>query len=218
MTRYRAVRAALVLGLILATTLAACASSDLAVSAAGPESSARDASFVTSLQQRDRYLIAHIAGGRANLRLIFPSTDDCVAVLGSEAAVEYRRTGSFGRVVRGAGSCDPIGIASLAAWRDRRPRGASNRATGIPRKTAVFHVVHEDSEVVMVRGKFLLANRIGIGAAHDLVAVLPNQPICRRPIERGVASLEFRDNGPVPFALVSDRGLCPVLGFAIPRF
>jgi hypothetical protein len=69
---------------------------------------------------------------------------------------------------------------------------------------------------VLVRGRFRLAGLVGIPAGYDLVAMLPNDAACARPIESGVATMEFLAAGPVPYRLIGERQPCPVLGFASP--
>ncbi|UCE84794.1 MAG: hypothetical protein JSU66_10570, partial [Deltaproteobacteria bacterium] len=68
----------------------------------------------------------------------------------------------------------------------------------------------------LLRGEFPLAGRIGITGGYDLVALLPNSEDCRAPIERGEASLEFRDVGREPFRLLGPAATCAILGFASP--
>ena len=106
-----------------------------------------------------------------------------------------------------------VGIASLAAWRDTRSRVPGRPA---PRETARFELLHRGEKLVMVRGRFPFTSRVCIPAGYDLVALLPNSEVCERPIERGEASIEFRDAGDEPFRLIGSDGTCPILGFATP--
>jgi hypothetical protein len=174
---------------------------------------ARTGTTVGSVAARGPYLEATLAGGGIDLRMLAPASESCAAILQPEATVTYAKEGVFGRVDRDDASCDLAGTTSLAAWRDRQPR---SRGRPAPSATARFRVVHRDPEVVLVRGRFPLAGRAGIPGGFDLVAMLPASDVCRSPIERGEATLEFRDAGSEPFRLGGTGGFCPVLGFATP--
>ena len=168
---------------------------------------------VVARAQHGPYLLVTLSGKGANLRLVTRADEDCARVLAPEARVTYRKHGVFGRFERDGDVCDAVGIASLAAWRDRQPRAAGRP---VPRATVRFAVIHQDPQIVLVRGRFPLVGRIGIPAGYDLVALLPHEGGCERAIARGEASMEFRDAGPDPFRLVVADGTCPVLGFAEP--
>jgi hypothetical protein len=169
---------------------------------------------VMRLERHGPYLLAELSGRRANLSMLVPADAICAQVLEVESQVRFRRHGNFGRFERGDAFCDAVGVASLAAWRDRRPRAPG---PPVPRATVRFRLLERDPELVLVRGRFPLASRVGIPAGFDLVALLPaNDDNCARAIERGEGSMEFRAAGPQPFRLVGERGTCPVLGFAQP--
>lgn len=174
---------------------------------------AKTATTVGAVVVRGPYLEAALAGGGLDLRMLAPASEGCAAILVPEAKVSYAKEGNFGRVERDGAHCDLVGVTSLAAWRDRQPRSRGRMA---PTATARFRAVHRDPEVAMVRGRFPLAARAGIPAGYDLVALLPASETCRAPLERGEATLEFRDAGPEPFRLGGEGGFCPVLGFATP--
>ena len=70
--------------------------------------------------------------------------------------------------------------------------------------------------VLLLRGRFPLASRIGIPAGYDLVALVPNDAPCRAAAERGETSIEYRSAGPEPFRLLAGDDACVVTGFAIP--
>jgi hypothetical protein len=159
------------------------------------------------------YLLVSLHGRRIHLSFFAPATPVCGRVLAPEARLTYTKHGVFGRFSREGEMCDPVGTASLASWRDRQPRARGRPA---PRGTARYKVIYADEKVVLLRGEFPLANRIGITGGFDLVAMLPNSEDCRAPIERGEASIEFRDTGREPFRLVGRNAHCPVLGFANP--
>ncbi len=168
---------------------------------------------VTGVVERGPYLDALVDQRGNTLRFLFPASDVCRRVIATEAIVEYKADGPLGRFEGGGESCEPIGIASLAAWRDRGPRGATRP---VPRRPATFRVVYEDDTVVMARGRFPFTGRIGLSGGEDTIAIIPNSDACRRIIERGRASLEFRDSGPDPFRLITSDGRCPIEGFVRP--
>jgi hypothetical protein len=79
-----------------------------------------------------------------------------------------------------------------------------------------FQVVFSDEKYAFARGRFLLAAAVGWSRADDTVAVIPVSPECHPPLERGVASMQYHERGTHPFTLISDAGLCPILGFIRP--
>lgn len=216
--------AAVAVALLLAAGLAACRGAE------GPRPAAVGARHVVvvSVALRGGYLDAHlygrpwsvgpVSGSPLDLRFFFPADARCVRLLAPESELEYVSRGVFGRVRSGDEECEALGVGPLEAWRDRRgrPDVAATRDSLVPRDVARFAVIHRDEEVVLVRGRFRLAGLAAIPGGDDLVAVLPNTRDCRRPIEAGEASLEYRASGRPAFALVGPDGLCPVLGFVQP--
>lgn len=177
------------------------------------------ASSKVSILRLDRhgpYLFVEFRSGRALLTILAPADDEaCARMLRPEASFVYRRWGNFGRFEHDGEHCDPVGVGSLAAWRDRQPRGASG-GSPIPRRTARFREIGRDEAVVLVRGRFPLAGRVGVPNGHDVVAALPNEAVCTRAIETGTASLEFVPTGRQALRLVGERASCPVLALALP--
>ncbi|MCG8591504.1 MAG: hypothetical protein MJE66_19590 [Proteobacteria bacterium] len=162
---------------------------------------------------RAQYLDVTVTTGGAAYRFFLPRTEACDAIARSEADdVRYRNLALFGRLEVGDLSCDPVGILSLQAWRDRGPRRA--RTTAIPRDQATYRVYYRDADFALARGRFALTGLIGIPGGIDTVAVVPNDEACAGVLEREVASIEFRSAGKLPFVLVGERGLCPIQGFA----
>jgi hypothetical protein len=161
------------------------------------------------------YLLAEVGGRKEQLRLLAPITPACTQVLQPEARVRYRKSGVFGRLTREEESCDPVGVASLQAWRDRQPRRRS--AQLVPRATARFSPLAETDSHLLVRGRFPLAARVNIPAGFDLVALLPANDVCRSVVSRGQASIEFRPAGRDPFRLLAGSDACVVEGFAMPQ-
>jgi hypothetical protein len=168
---------------------------------------------VLGVSTHGAYLLVSLAGPLADLRFFAPATEACIQVLAPDARVNYGKAGVFGRFRRDELSCDPVGVASLAAWRDRQPR---RRGPPVPRATARFRLLQEDPELIFVRGRFPLASRVAIPGAYDLVAVLPNTEPCVGVAAQGEASLEFRAAGPEPFQLLAGGPICHVFGFALP--
>ena len=168
---------------------------------------------VNAISQLGPYLLVELRGRGANLDLFTPVSESCARVLQPEASVTYAKSGVFGRITRGDESCDPVGVASLAAWRDRTFR---RRGRPLPRAQVNFTTLYEGRQLVLLRGRFPLVSRVGIPAGFDLVAMVANDEVCRPLIQGGVASMEFRDAGNMPFSLVGQRARCEVLGFAMP--
>jgi hypothetical protein len=171
-------------------------------------------SHVGIVEAHGPYLDARIGNGK-ELRLLFPATEQCQKVVTPEAPVEYTQSGRAGVVEGEAGRCEAVGIIDLAQWRDRRPRsGPLGVSAGIPRDTATFRTMYEDEDVILLRGRFLIAAEIGwIG--DDTVALLPNSAACRPHVQRGEATVQFHVSSKIAFRLVGE-GECPILGFALP--
>jgi hypothetical protein len=168
---------------------------------------------VLGVSRHGQYLLVAFGGSLQDMQFFAPASDVCLQVLAPEAHVKYTKSGVFGRFTRDGTSCDPIGVASLAAWRDRLPRAPGKP---VPRAAAYFTLLQEDPELIFLRGRFPLASRVNIPGGWDLVAVLPNSGVCSGLAKRTDASLEYRVAGPEPFVLLNDSQLCPVLGFATP--
>jgi hypothetical protein len=171
------------------------------------------AAHVGDVTRTGGYLLASIRDERGELRFFFPDTPECAQVIVAEASVSYRPAGALGRVSRGDLNCDPVGIASLVEWRDRRARVTRpSGSSALPRELARFRVVYSDDDVIFVRGRFLIAREIRwIG--DDTIAMLPAR--CRALAESGSATVEFRAIGRVPFRFAGSVD-CPILGFARP--
>lgn len=169
-----------------------------------------------SVDRLGPYLVAQIRNRGSVLTFYaFASDEGCARLLRPEASLTYRKHGHFGRFEDGALRCDPVGVGSLSAWRDRRPRDRRGRSV-VPRAAISFREIGREGEVALVRGRFPLASRVGVPAGFDLVAFLPLIPACERPLARGVGSMEFVPTGPQAIRIVGESGPCPVLGFAMP--
>ncbi len=169
--------------------------------------------LVLGVSTHGAYLLVSLAGPLAELRFFAPATEACRQVLAPDARVNYGKSGVFGRFRRDDAICDPVGVASLAAWRDRQPR---RLGPPVPRATAYYRLVQQDPELIFLRGRFPLASRVNIPGGYDLVAVLPNTEPCVAVAAQGEASLEFRVAGPEPFQMLAGGPICDVFGFALP--
>ena len=207
-------RIGLALLAVLSLALASC-SSRAAKQLRQTVPGTRAPAFVTQVAIRGEYLDATLEGETFRLRFFFRPSELCAQLLRENTWVDYRSLGQWGRVqVEDEEFCEPVGIASLPEWRNRQPRSSGRGVK--PRGTARFEIFYTDDEVVLARGRFPLATRVGWSRWDDTVAIFPNTDACREPLERGVAPIEFRHHGPRPLELVSAQGPCPVLGFAIP--
>lgn len=159
------------------------------------------------------YLLASLQGEGFDLRFFAPMNEDCALLMEPGVKIHYRQYGVFGEVSKGDVRCELSGTASLAAWRDRLGRVPGN---AFPRGTARFEEIYRNEDVVLVRGRFPLLSRIRVPAGIDVVAMLPADANCMGLVERGEASLEFRDSGRTPYRLVARPMPCEVLGFAMP--
>jgi hypothetical protein len=171
---------------------------------------------VTQAIERGPYIDTRLQGSGFDLRFLFPASKECREALRPESRVRYAAEGPFGQVEPAEGdACVPLGIADLDTWRDRKPRPDARLA---PSAQAKYRELRRDSEVILLQGSFPLANRVGMAGAMDLVAMLPNTPECEKVVQRGVATMIYRDVGRDVFRLLIDPGQCPVLGFAQPTF
>lgn len=172
---------------------------------------------VTLLAERGPYLDAAVDTRRSKLRFFFPQTDTCRQVLTGPGEATYTSTGPYGRVRRGDQYCDPVGLLSLRAWRDRRPRQTSRGGSPVPRDTARFEVIFSDEDLFMARGRFRLSALVGWPGGADTIAVFPNSEVCDGILQREIATMEYRDSGPLPLVLLHNRERCPFLGFAMTK-
>jgi len=191
----------------------ACTTDELVVQSGIP--GARASAQVELVAERGDWLdLISRAGGRET-RFFAPNDEACRSLIAGEQTVAYSNSGGrFGRFQAGDLTCDPVGVLSLAQWRDRRPR--RQNASVIPRSRAELRErVYVDEELVLIRGRFPQAAQIEITGASDLIAVIPNSPECQGLEVPGDSSMEFRATGRQPFTLINDRQLCPLLGFVL---
>ncbi|MEZ4215870.1 MAG: hypothetical protein R3E88_05280 [Myxococcota bacterium] len=207
----------------LAAVLASACAADEAILEARLPSTSTPAR-VELLGVRGDYRDVAVETGGASLRFFLPvgapplgappaGADACAAVLEPGADVRYVHDGLLGRLDAGDARCEIVGVLSLETWRDRRPRGSREP---VPRSRATFRVVYRDDDVSLARGRFGLAGELGWVGGADTVAAFARSERCDRVLAQGVASLEYRHEGPDVLALVASDGLCPLLGIARP--
>jgi hypothetical protein len=165
-------------------------------------------SSVAEVARRGNYLDASFVASSGVWRFLFPANADCTAVLKPEAPITYNPGGMWGSFHSPDGAvCNPAGIGNLDRWRRSRVEGE-----GRPSSPARWEVEHRDDQVLLLRGRFALASRIGLAGTYDIVAMVENDELCRPVADSGAATLVFRQSGRPAFLL----GRCPVLAFARP--
>lgn len=165
-------------------------------------------SYVRTATLRGPYVDATLSLSSEDWRFLLPQTEACAEVLRPEAPVSYSSVGSFGRVTGPDGSvCDPVGIGTLQRWRGPRREGEM-----VPSSPASWTIIHEDSEVLLLRGRFPLATRVRVANTFDVVAMVPNDDVCGPIARSGAATLVFRPSG----RRVLELGGCGVLAVAMP--
>jgi len=173
---------------------------------------------VTRVELRDGYLDATLRnGGGTTLRIFAPAAPVCARVLSAEATVAWAFEGAVGTASREGERCVAAGMGRLDEWRDMRPEPTGLRTTPVPREQATYRRVYADEEVIFLRGRFPLARLLDWTGLDDTIAVVPNEPACQGPADRGVASLQYYPGGAHALALVSGDRLCPVEGLIRPQ-
>jgi hypothetical protein len=127
--------------------------------------------FVAHLDERGRYLDVGLAGHGLHLRSFAPASEECRAVLRKGTSVGYVERGIGGRFEREGQSCDAVGFGDPLIRGARRPRDGSLRSSPVPRAHATFRTIYEDADVLLLRGRFPLASKIGWVGVEDSVAV-----------------------------------------------
>lgn len=171
---------------------------------------------VVGVTKRSEWYDAVLEGHGLTLRTFVPANDVCRHVLEPDAVVDYVERGIAGRFEREGESCDAVGFGAPLINRARRGRDPTLRTSPIPREQATFQVIYQDEEVILARGRFPLASALGWTGSSDTIAVFPNTAVCRVPLEKGVASMEYRPAGRQTLSLVSTDGQCAFLGLIQP--
>ena len=128
--------------------------------------------------------------------------------------MRWLNSGPYGAVERDSERCEASGMGSLREWRNKQPRSES--ASIIPSGRAEYRIVHQDEEVVMLRGRFPQTGRLGFSGMGDTIAVVPNSGVCQKPIEAGRATIEYFPAGRNVLTLGSSQGRCPIEGLIRP--
>jgi len=172
---------------------------------------------VQRITPRAEFLEVNLVGSGLDLTVYVPATEECAFVLKPEEPIGYTERGVAGRFDREGVQCDSVGFGDPLIRGARQPRSSNLRSSPVPRSQASFRVMHEDEEVIMLRGRFPQARRIAWAGANDSIAVVQNTSVCRAAIEGGVASMEYRASGNNTLTLVGREGLCRIVGLVIPR-
>ena len=168
---------------------------------------------VESVVVRGPYLDVNLSLGGSTRRFFTAASDPCRSLLHVEAVVDYAKLGPLGQFQADGATCIPAGIGTLAAWRDERPRP---EVGPLPSRQANYKLEYQDKDVAMLRGLFPLLGLIGWPGMGDTLVVLPQTPACKALIQAGVATIQYRVEGPDPFVLLDNDKLCALAGLIQP--
>ncbi len=164
--------------------------------------------------QHGGYVLATLQFESTQARFLVPASPECFRVLQIPGRVDFTREGRVGDMVRGVTHCEAVGIASLEAWRDRSSRPFSS---ALPAgEEATFNPFYVDAGVILVRGSFPQATRIGWRPTDDVVAMLPRNAACDAVASAGKGKMAFWDTGTPAFAISVGDQHCAVTGLADP--
>ena len=194
-------------------TVAACALGGAGLAGCANLPGMSTSSTVETVVERGPYLDVNISRGGSTQRYFAPASEPCRSLLRAEAAIEYVSLGPLGQFQAGEITCDPIGIGSLAAWRDQRPRP---EVGPLPARQANYALEYQDEDLAMLRGRFPLLGLIGWPGMGDTLVLLPKTQPCQALIGRGVATIEYRVVGPDPYVLLDGDQRCAILGLIQP--
>lgn len=198
---------------VLACALLACASPSKSTFQLGLPGSAVDLD-VAAAEQRYGYLDTTLAGEGWTLRTFLPASERCRRVVADGAKVQFKSSGPYGTIVRGAEQCEASGIGSLGEWRAKRGRSLSRSI--IPSGLATYRKVWSDEEWVFLRGNFPLTGHLGFAGMGDAIAVVANVPICQRAIARESSTVEYFPAGRNVLTLSAAEGRCQIEGLIRP--
>jgi len=195
----------------LALLLASCNPSKTAFQLGMPGT--RTEMTVARVKARGGFLDTELHGPGFTLRTFVPANETCLRVTAREATIQFSSDSAYGTLVRGEDHCVASGIGSLREWRNRRPR-QTNRV--IPSALANYTLIFQDEEVSFLRGSFPLVGLLGFTGMGDSIAVVPNDPLCRRAIESDSSTMEYFHGGKNVLTLSSSEGRCNIVGLIRP--
>ena len=171
---------------------------------------------IQAVEEREGYLDTFLQGEKHSIRLLFPPSESCRALIEIGATVNYSKEGTFGQVRReGMGVCRGVGTFALQELRDAGGKSTGLRGPGRPRARASYRVLGSDEEFAFLRGRFPLAGLVGIAGGADIEAWIPNADPCRDLTTRQTASMEYREHGD-PLVLITNQGDCGIQALAVP--
>jgi hypothetical protein len=194
-------------------SVAACALAGGALSGCANIPGTSTSWAVVSVVGRGPYLDVNVSRGDSTQRFFTPASEPCRSLLRAEAAVDYVSLGPLGEFQSGGVKCDPIGIGSLATWRDKRPRP---QVGPLPSRQASYKLDYQDQDLVMLRGRFPLLGLIAWPGMGDTLVLLPRTEPCQALLQRDVATIEYRVAGPDPYVLYDGDQRCAILGLIQP--
>jgi hypothetical protein len=168
---------------------------------------------VESVRQRVGYLDTVLTSGNLRRRIFAPGDDEhCKRMLVEGRTVQWARTEPFGPLSDGESRCPVVGLGDLEAWRNARGR-ASQTTNPVQSSRTRYTIVHRDEEYLYAQGGFSIVGLLGWRPGTDqAIALLPRSEVCAAADRSGFASVDFRIAGSPAFAVVTNRGLCPIAG------
>ena len=162
------------------------------------------------------YLAADVRGVNSTHRFLFAPGGPCGVLLASPGRALYLPEGRFGSLAESpeAPRCGPVGVLSLARWRDQLPRRRSRYLS--PEVDARFRPAGSGPETLLVRGHIPLAIELLFPDPEDVIAVLPDTPACREAMAERGGTIAYLAEGPDVLVLTDPEPPCPIRGLALP--
>jgi hypothetical protein len=133
--------------------IAACALGGAGLTGCANLPGSSTSSTVETVVERGPYLDVNVSRGGSTQRFFTPASEPCRSLLRAEAVVDHVSLGPLGQLQSSGVTCDPIGIGSLAAWSDQRPRLEMGP---LPAPQASDRLEYQDENLAMLRGRFPL--------------------------------------------------------------